>query len=226
MAFNATAFKAGNPFGGARPSLFQVQLQVPAGVATTPSGKIGSTMASFRVRTSQLPGRTISTSEVPYMGRTVKVNGAPTFEDWETTVYEDEDFSVHEMVVNWMNSINGAKSNTMDFRLAGTTAVAGLTAGLTGIGGYMADLKVTVTSKTGMPIRQVVLHNAWPTVLGAAELDWANNDEILNFPITWAYSHWVASGLGTESVDDTVKGFIDTKVIAPLVSGISGAVFE
>ena len=192
MAFNASTFKAGNPFGGARPSLFTVQVGIPTLLLTDTKAAAGSQIAQFRVRTSQLPGRTISTSEVPYMGRTIKYNGAPTFEDWETTVYEDEDFSVHELITTWMNKINGATLNTMS-----PTFVPGT--------GYFANMKVTVLSKAGIPIKSVTMFNAWPTVLGATELDWSSNDEILNFPVTWAYSHWIASSLtdvdGVERVE-------------------------
>ena len=217
MAFNASTFKAGNPFGGARPSLFNVQVGIPLALSTDPKAVTGSQFAQFRVRTSQLPGRTISTSEVPYMGRTIKYNGAPTFEDWETTVYEDEDFSVHELITSWMNKINGARLNTMDPRFLPSPA---------GNSGFFANMKVTVMSKAGIPIKTVTMFNAWPTVLGATELDWSSNDEILNFPVTWAYSHWIASSLtDDDGVIGKAKGYLDS-VVTPAVAGLPGTVLE
>jgi len=218
MAFNATAFKTGNPFGGARPSLFQVQLSIPASIRTNLRAEVATKLASFRVRTSQLPGRTISSSEIPYMGRTIKYNGAPTFEDWETTIYEDEDFSCHEMITTWMNSINSASGNLM--------GIAALPTSVNPLSGYFADLKVTVASKAGAPIKQVTMFNAWPTVLGSVELDWANNDEILNFPVTWAYSHWIPSGIGSDAVKAVTMGKIDPQVVAPLAAGTYGMITD
>ena len=205
MAFDVTSFKLGNPFGGARPSNFMVSIEPPPTLGLPLQGKFAF---GFRVRTSQLPGRTISTSEVPYMGRTIKVNGAPTFEDWETTVYEDEDFSVHEMITVWMDRINGSTTNKMSPTAA--------------LNSYMGSMKVTVSSKTGLPIRQVLIENAWPTVLGPAELVWANNDEFLNFPVTWALSNWTWDG-NPLSIG---KSALDSAVAAPalaLASGMSWA---
>ena len=87
---------------------------------------------------------------------------------------------------------------------------------------YMGSMNVTVSSKTGLPIRQVLIENAWPTVLGPAELDWANNDEILNFPVTWALSNWTWDG-NPLSIG---KSALDSAVAAPalaLASGMSWA---
>tara|TARA_B100000809_G_scaffold144246_1_gene141806 strand:+ start:11672 stop:12319 length:648 start_codon:yes stop_codon:yes gene_type:complete len=208
MAFNVSSFKTGNPFGGARPSNFIVTVNPPSLGLGLKAG-IGEKAFAFRCRTSQLPGRTISTSEVPYMGRTIKLNGAPTYEDMETTIYEDEDFSVHELIIRWMDRINSSKNNLMDPRAA-LIAVNG---------GYFGHMKITVTSKTGIPIRQVVVENAWPTVLGPAELDWANNDEILNFPVTWALSNWTWS----ENVVELGKGLIDPNIATVTAAGIVGS---
>ena len=204
MAFDVSSFKTGNPFGGARPSNFMVSIDPPPALRVP---KVGQYAFGFRVRTSQLPGRTISTSEVPFMGRTIKVNGAPTFEDWETTVYEDEDFSVHEMITVWMDRINGSTTNKMSPTAA--------------LNSYMGSMKVTVSSKTGLPIRQVLIENAWPTVLGPAELDWANNDEILNFPVTWALSNWTWDG----NPLSIAKSALDPAVAAPALDLASGMVW-
>ena len=206
MAFDVTSFKMGNPFGGARPSNFMVSVELPPTLLLEQGlqGKAGKLAFSFRVRTSQLPGRTISTSDVPFMGRIIKLNGAPTYEDWETTIYEDEDFSVHELVVKWMNRINGATTNKMS--------------PLAILNSYMGTMKVTVSSKTGLPIRQAILKDVWPTVLGPAELDWANNDEILNFPVTWALSSWTWDG---NPITIAKEGALDTGVAAPLLTGVA-----
>lgn len=62
MSFNINEFKSQLVGGGARPTLFQVQILNP--VLPNADFKV-----PFMVKTAQLPGSTLGTIEVPYFGR-------------------------------------------------------------------------------------------------------------------------------------------------------------
>ena len=87
MSFNINEFKSQLVGGGARPTLFQVQILNP--VLPNADFKV-----PFMVKTAQLPGSTLGTIEVPYFGRNVRYAGDRTFEDWTVTVINDEDFAI------------------------------------------------------------------------------------------------------------------------------------
>ena len=58
MPFNITDFKGNFPFDGARPNLFEVNIPV------------FDQKLTFTAKSSQLPGSTVGTIEIPYFGRT------------------------------------------------------------------------------------------------------------------------------------------------------------
>ena len=68
MAFNINEFKSQLTGGGARPTLFQVQILNP--VAPEADFKV-----PFMVRAAGIPGSTLGSYEVPYFGRNIKYAG-------------------------------------------------------------------------------------------------------------------------------------------------------
>jgi len=101
MAFSVANFRDNLQFGGARPSLFEVQV-------TDPGLGIGLNVNkfAFSCKAAQLPESTIGVIEVPYFGRTVKVAGDRTFAEWTVTIINDEDFNVYDAHMRWMDRIN------------------------------------------------------------------------------------------------------------------------
>jgi hypothetical protein len=170
MAFNVNNFRANFVGQGARPNLFEVTVPFPGGANP---GEAGQKM-TFMCKGSQIPGGTIGTVEANYFGRVVKLAGNRTFDEWTTNVINDEDFAVHAGFVNWMNYINSHEGN---LRSSASTD-------------YQVDAVVRHYSKDGNTIKEVTLRNAWPTAIPAIELDWATNDSLEEFAVTWAYDYW------------------------------------
>ncbi len=169
---NINEFRNSLAGGGARPNLFAVNLDPPSGL----SGDFGGArMAPFMIKTSAIPGVTIAPVDVPYMGRILKLAGNTTFDDWETTIINDEDFSVRRMVESWAELINGKADN-----LASSSDPTN----------YMSNATVTQLSKTGKPIREYSMIGAFPTTIAPIELGWDTNDTIEEFSVTWAFSWW------------------------------------
>ena len=170
MPFNVNDFRAQLVGQGARPNLFEVTIPFPDAISREVSQKM-----TFMCKASNLPGGEIAAVEVPYFGRNIKLAGNRTFAEWSTTVINDEDFSVHSGMVNWMNLINGHSSNIQS--VPNTD--------------YQADATVRQFKKDGSLAKEVKIVNCWPSSLGQIELAWDSNDTIEEFEVTWQLDYWI-----------------------------------
>ena len=174
MAFSVTEFKTGLKQGGARPSLFKVELQYPAGVTSPP------TRSEFLIKGTTIPASNIGTHEVFFHGKSIKVAGDRTYDTWETTIINDEDFGIRKSLEQWMNLISNHKLNT---RSKGFGIKEGEDVN------YKKPLFVKQFSKTGSVLCSYQFINAFPTSLSAITLDWGTQ-EIEEFTCTWTYDSW------------------------------------
>jgi hypothetical protein len=170
MAFDITTFKTAMAHDGARPNLFEVTLPGGGGFVAG----AGSTLDSFIIRASSLPGSTIGTAVVPYFGREVKFAGNRTFADWTVTVINDETFSLRGRLETWMNSINSHAGNQRSSA------------------SYAITASVAQLSKNGGRIRTYTFEKLFPIDLSEITLDWGDNDSIEEFTCTFAYDYWTA----------------------------------
>lgn len=174
MAFNVNEIKSQLTLGGAKPTLFQVQVQNPV-------NSTGDLKTPFMVKAAQLPESTLGTIEVPYFGRKIKIAGDRTFAEWTTTVINDEDFLVRNALEEWMAAINTHEGNT---RALGSASPLQ----------YKSQAQVVQYSKTGIPLREYTFHGLYPSSLGAIELAWETTDTIEDFAVTWQYDYWTVTG--------------------------------
>ena len=94
MPFNVQNFRASLVTDGARAALFDVSLVVPPVVALP--GVTENIV--FKARATSLPGDSVSSINVNYFGREIKVAGTRTFPDWSITVINDEDFLIRNKI--------------------------------------------------------------------------------------------------------------------------------
>ena len=177
--FSVTNFKAGLKHGGARPSLFSVEFQYPLPLRT-PSPPL----AKFLVKATTIPASTIGSYDVFYHGKTIKVAGDRSFDTWDTTIINDEDFCIRNTLEKWMAAISDHSLNTRDKdKFPPNDKVEG------GNASYKSTLKVTQFSKGGEELRTYKFIGAWPSVLSTINLDWGTQ-EIEEFTCTWLYDSW------------------------------------
>ena len=186
MAFAVTEFKSNLKHGGARPSLFRVEFQYPSGIITRPNPP---NQASFLVKTTTIPASTIGSYDVFFHGKAIKVAGDRTFDTWDTTIINDEDFGIRDTLENWMNSISNHKLNTRD-KLVFNTSEGD-------VAKYKSTLRVIQFSKAGEELREYKFIGAWPSALSTINLDWGTQ-EIEEFTCTWMYDSWSAVGSNTD----------------------------
>ena len=187
MPFNISAFKSnGLVYGGARPSLFNVFMSAPAGLGID---NVSVDKFRFVCKTAELPESTVSSIDVPYFGRKIKVAGERAFQDWSVTVMNDEDFSVRAMFESWSNALNRHVSNVRDPAVSAEQ--------------YKTDLEVIQYGKDGSEIRSYQLVGAFPTNIGSISLNWDSANAIEEFSVTFAYDYWVP---GIEASDKKAGG--------------------
>lgn len=174
MAFQISDITSHLQYGGARPSLFQVQIMNPATA-------MADIKAPFMCKGSEIPGSTLSQIEVPYFGRTIKVAGTRQYDNWSVTVINDEDFLVRRALEQWSKEINSYKGNIREF---GSSAPSE----------YKSRAQVTQYSQTGQILRVYQVEGIFPLNVGGIELDWENGNQIEQFRVDFAMDFWDVVG--------------------------------
>ena len=184
MAFAVTEFKSNLKHGGARPSLFRVEFQYPSKVLPKPSPP---NQAAFLVKATTIPASTIGSYDVFYHGKTIHVAGDRSFDTWDTTIINDEDFGIRNSLESWMAAISNHTLNTRDKNLFQSNDMSEGSSAK-----YKSSLKVTQYSKAGDDLRTYIFKGAWPSALSTINLDWSSQ-EIEEFTCTWMYDSWFVS---------------------------------
>lgn len=177
MAFNINNFKSDAlPFGGARPTLFEVTVGGPISLGETLEK---STLDKFKFvcRSAQIPPSALGTIEIPYFGRKIKLAGDRVFQSWQVTVMNDEDFAVRSMLEKWSNALNTIETNVRRTDRENN---------------YKSEINVIQYGKNGQAaLREYTLIGAFPTVISPIDLDWNSTDQIENFTVTFEYDYWL-----------------------------------
>ena len=173
MSFNISKFASeALKLGGARPTLFKVQLNQPLGGVT--NGTNLNSLSSFLVQATSIPASTMGRIEVPYFGRKISVAGDRVFDVWNVNVLNDEDFAVRKILEEWHQKINHRTENLNTFNSSAPR-------------NYKSDATVTQYGKDGKEIRQYKFVNMFPLEISAIQLDWNATDTIENFDVTFSY---------------------------------------
>ena len=173
MAFNVNEFSGALKGGGARSSLFQVNI-------TNPANGIADSIVPFMTKGAQVPAATLGTIEVPYFGRQVKIAGNRTYAEWQPTIINDEDMSIRNAMEQWNHSINSIQGNLR--------ATGGSSPSL-----YKASAQVTQFSKTGEILRVYDFIGLYPSEVGTVDLAW-DAETIQEYTVTFQYDYWQISG--------------------------------
>lgn len=100
-------FKKALNGGGARPNLFEVRIpnmpEDPQGLGSW-DGETKDDF-TFLCKSAALPASNVGSIEVPFRGRTFKVAGDRTFDNWTITVINDENFNIRKAMEGWMQYI-------------------------------------------------------------------------------------------------------------------------
>ena len=174
MAFSVANFRDNLQFGGARPSLFEVQVTDPGlGIG------LNGNKFTFSCKAAQLPSSVIAQIDVPFRGRQLKIAGDRTFENWNITVIQESSMEVRNSFERWLNGINEHVNGT----------------GLVNPVDYQADMLVEQLDRNDNVIKSVNIRGAFPVNLGAVELSYETTDALAEYTIEWAYQYWESAGV-------------------------------
>ena len=175
MAFDLSTFQTALASGGARPSLFELQITaVPNGVTLS-----NLTDIKFFCNVSALPPLTVTPIERQYFGRTVKIPGDMVFGDLSTTIIMTEGGNERSELEIWMNEINGTISNEMN-------------SGHNTSNGFAGTVKLHQYGKddSGSPVHTVTFVDCWPSTVGEIALSYDTASDIEQFDVTWTYNYY------------------------------------
>lgn len=174
MSLNISNIKSGLRYGGARPTLFEVQIHNPV-IAQA------DLKAPFLIQAASLPAWHIGTIQVPYKGRILPYAGDRQFQPWSVDIMNDEDFLLRNAFETWQNKINTLEGNVRDFS---TTESAQFTSTAT----------VTQFSKSGKALRAYEFLGVYPSEISQIDLAWSSQDQIESFQVTLMYDSYRVSG--------------------------------
>jgi len=169
---------------GVRPNMFQVDITFPGTV------EADQTLVSYMCKSAALPASNIGVIEVPFRGRTVKIAGDRTFDNWSATFINDKEMKSRSYFEQWLNQINTHKANTGEIQ--DPTA-------------YGRSVVIRQLEKDNTPagseLRSYKLWYAFPISTSAIDLAYDSNDQIEEFSVEFQYSYWT---VGDDS--DTTAG--------------------
>lgn len=168
MAFNINDFRAQLQYGGARPSLFEVDIFNP--LNSTADAEI-----KFMCRAAAIPASTMSVINQSYFGRQVKMAGVRTFDPWTVTILNDEDMNIRNALEQWNTEIN---------TLEGNVRTSGIGDAL-----YKSTGLVRQFGKDGRVLREYEFNGLWCSDIAQMDLNW-DTDAVQEYTVTFQYDYW------------------------------------
>ena len=174
--------------GGTRPNLFEVSIPTfPSAISEAWSAGDDSENGIFKFlcKASVLPASNLGSIEIPFRGRTLKVAGDRTFDDWTVTIINDEDFKLRTAFERWSNVMS---------RLDDATGVTNPTSYMTD--GYVQQLgrgsQVGAASNDGGEssiLRSYKFFDVFPITVGEIALSYDTTDALEEFDVTFRYQY-------------------------------------
>jgi hypothetical protein len=174
--------------GGARPNLFEVDIQLPQGLGIAGNEQDVQATMRFMIKASQLPASTVGDIPVAFRGRVLHVAGDRTFEPWTVTVINDTDFKIRSAMERWSNAINkhSDDSGIIDPNVYQSVATV--------------DQLGRAQNKDGnkqIPVlRRYKFKGIYPTQVTPIDLDYGSTDTIEEFQVQFQVNWWEAYRVG------------------------------
>ena len=175
--------------GGTRPNLFEVSIPTfPSAIseAWSAGDDAENGIFKFLCKASVLPASNLGSIEIPFRGRTLKVAGDRTFDDWTVTIINDEDFKLRTAFERWSNVMS---------RLDDATGVTNPSSYMTD--GYVQQLGRGNTPATGTPsdgessvLRSYKFFDVFPITVGEIALSYDTTDALEEFDVTFRYQYF------------------------------------
>ena len=179
MAATLSNFKSALQYGGARPSLFDIEITLSSPTLLTGVGGVTNIVSHCNV--SAIPPLTVTPIEKQYFGRTVKIPGDIVYGDLSTTILNTEDYSVRNAIETWMDHINSHVDNVTSTNFADAD--------------FRSTIELSQYGKEGSVVQTYQFFDAWPMTLAEIALSYDTASDIEQFDVTWAYNYYSHTSL-------------------------------
>lgn len=164
-------FKSRLRDGGARPNQFEVSINFPSA-----TGQLLGSDDMLLVSGAALPASTVNPVITQFRGREVKMAGERIFDPWTITVVNSADFKVRHAFEQWMEKMNNKVDNS------GTLAPEDYWGS--------ADVFHLDRNDNKLTHARYKLEHLFPINMSEVALQYAQNDIIEEFTVTFQYSHY------------------------------------
>jgi hypothetical protein len=169
MSFNALEFRSKLKYGGLRPNLFQVALNIPDSASA-------SEEVAFMAEASNTPAFVTGYADTYYFGRRVSWPADREWTDWTITIIQDETFNIRNALEAWQDRCSRSNWGTNHMEQA-----RGLN--------LFSDASIKEYGKEGDVLREVKMFNAFPIMIGPLEHSWSSNNQISRFTVDFRYDY-------------------------------------
>ena len=211
-------FKSRLATGGARPNLFEANINFPGLYSSFWSNDVQEDFQFFCKATS-MPASSIGVVDIPFRGRILKVGGDRTFEPWTVTVINDEDYNVRKSFERWANAINNMVTGAGDINpnnYMGNGQIRQLSrkAGGAGFAGAQG-----ATEATQQVTHTYECKDIWPSEIGSIDLSYDSSDAIEEFSVTFQVEYITSSGVVSDEGSTPQQGNGDATLGANDLAG-------
>ena len=197
-------FKSKLAGGGARPNLFEASINsFPTAIqdAWDNSSEAEGGAFKFLCKSTALPASNLGSIEIPFRGRTLKVAGDRTFDDWTVTIINDEDFRLRTAFERWSNVMSQLDDAT----------------GVTNPTSYMTDAFIqqlgrgpevgAATNNGGNTsiLRSYKFFDVFPVTVGEVALSYDSTDTLEEFDVTFRYQYFTVGSSGDSGASTEVQ---------------------
>ena len=189
--------------GGARPNMFIMKITIPqTDIFDTADQTSLDGSQSFLCKSTSIPQENIGVIEIPFMGKTLKITGDRTIENWTATFINDEDFNIHRIMSKWSNAVF---SNMNQIGMRSPSSYMGI-AEVTQLARDNMQNKLTKDQKkanadalaadpdatalwVGTTDRKIIkwkMNDIWPTSVSEISLASDSNDTLEEFTVDFA----------------------------------------
>ena len=192
------SFKTRLAQGGARPNLFEVELNFPDGLGIF-DDEIKDDTHRMMIKGAQLPASNIAEVVVPFRGRQLKVAGDRRFDPWTITVINDGDFKLREAFERWANFI--IKVSDGSGTINPSEYFTDWTVNQLGRASTDINTRGENSGATLPVLRRYSMKGCWPSAVSGIELSYDTQDTIEEFQVTLQVQWWEAyDGRSNDSV--------------------------
>ena len=197
-------FKSKLAGGGARPNLFEASINsFPTAIseAWDNSSEAEGGAFKFLCKSTALPASNLGSIEIPFRGRTLKVAGDRTFDDWTVTIINDEDFRLRTAFERWSNVMSQLDDAT----------------GVTNPTSYMTDAFIQQLGRgpsaqsasnnggNSAVLRSYKFFDVFPVTVGEIALSYDTTDQLEEFDVTFRYQYFTIGGAGDSGTSTEVQ---------------------